>query len=62
LEDKKMETQITKEEFESFEMVKESGVTNMFDVMTVCSLSGLNRDKVVAIMKNYCVLRNTFGK
>jgi len=44
---------ITKEDFEAYERVRKSGVTNMFMVTTVCELSGLNRDQVKDIMKNY---------
>jgi hypothetical protein len=39
--------------FEKYEAVRASGVTNMFDVRTVCSLSGLERDEVMEIMKSY---------
>ena len=44
---------ITKEEFEAYEAVRESGVTNMFAVTTVEQLSGLPRDKIMEIMKTY---------
>ena len=44
---------ITKEEFEKYEKVRDSGVTNMFMVSTVCDLSGLTKDKVMDIMCNY---------
>jgi hypothetical protein len=44
---------ITKEEFESYEDVRVSGVTNMFAVNVVCSISGLSKEKVMAIMKSY---------
>lgn len=45
--------EITKEEFEAYEGVRQSGVTNMFMVTTVCELSGLERLKVMQIMKQY---------
>jgi len=45
--------EISKEEFEAYEKVRSSGVTNMFDVNKVCILSRLDRDKVKAIMKHY---------
>jgi len=44
---------ITKEEFERYESVKCSGVTNMFDVKTVMVLSELSREVIMDIMKNY---------
>ena len=44
---------ITKEEFKAFEAVRSSGVTNMFDVVTVQKLSGLRREKIFEIMKTY---------
>jgi len=45
--------EITKEEFEAYESVRESGVTNMFAVNVVERLSGLSRKKIIAIMKQY---------
>lgn len=47
------ELEITKEEFESYEQVRESGVTNMFDVRTVERLSGLDRKTIISIIDNY---------
>jgi len=44
---------ITKEEFEAYEEVRSSGVTNMFAVNVVQSLSGLSREKILEIMKTY---------
>ena len=44
---------ITKEEFEAYERVRASGITNMFDVRTVQTLSGLTKEKILAIMQNY---------
>ena len=55
-----METKITKEDFEAYEGVRASGVTNMFMVTTVCELSGLNKEKVMSIMKNYVELEERF--
>jgi len=45
--------EITEEDFESYVEVQRSGVTNMFDVRTVSSLSGLTREQILYIMKNY---------
>ena len=44
---------ISKADFEAYCEVQESGVTNMFNVNLVSQLSGLERDQVVFIMKNY---------
>ena len=43
------------------EDVRLSGVTNMFAVSTVSDYSGLSRDKIVNIMKNYSALRQKYG-
>ena len=42
---------ITQEEFDAYEGVRQSGVTNMFAVNTVSDYSGLSKDKLVSIMK-----------
>ena len=52
---------ITQEEFDSYEDVRQSGVTNMFAVSTVSDYSGLSQDKIVSIMKNYGALRDKYG-
>mgnify|MGYP001160527562 CR=1 FL=1 len=53
--------EITKEEFEDYERVRASGVTNMFDVRTVVELSNcLTRDKCLQIMKEYGELEKKY--
>lgn len=52
--------EISKDEFLAYEGVRVSGVTNMFMVTTVCDISGLDRDVVMEIMKNYTELANKF--
>ena len=52
---------ITQEDYQSYEDVRLSGVTNMFAVSTVSDYSGLSRDKIVNIMKNYSALRSKYG-
>ena len=47
---------ITQEQFESYVDVQESGITNMFDVRTVSAHSGLDRQEIMHIMKNYSEL------
>jgi len=55
-----MEIPITKEDFEAYEQVRSSGVTNMFNVTTVESLSGLTRRQIIEIMKTYDELNKKF--
>ena len=40
-------------DFNRYVAVQKSGITNMFDVNMVCNLSGLTREQVIDIMKNY---------
>ena len=40
-------------DFKKYLEVQESGVTNMFDVKTVSELSGLSKEDIKDIMKNY---------
>ena len=47
---------ITQEQFESYVDVQESGVTNMFDVRTVSSHSGLDKQEIIYIMGHYSEL------
>lgn len=44
---------ITQEQFEDYEGVRESGVTNMFDIRRVSDLSGLTREQIREIFKTY---------
>ena len=53
---------ITKEKFEAYVGVQESGVTNMFDVRTVGMLSGLDREEIMAIMQNYNNLKEKYNE
>ncbi len=55
-----MENEITREDFEAYESVRSSGVTNMFAVGIVGDLSGLSREKILTIMKNYGELMEKF--
>jgi len=52
--------EITKDEFGSYEAVRESGVTNMFNVSVVSDLSGLSKEKIFFIMENYEALEKTY--
>ena len=49
----KKKVDITEEEFKSYEKVRVSGVTNMMMITNVSELSGLDREKVIAIIENY---------
>ena len=52
---------ITQDEFQAYEDVRESGVTNMFAINVVSDYSGLNKDKIVSIMQNYGALYDKYG-
>ena len=45
--------EVTKEDFEAYKEVQESGHINMFDVKTVSRLADISEDKVFYIMNNY---------
>ena len=45
--------EITHDQFQHYERVRESGVTNMWAVNLVCTLSGLEREQVYYIMEHY---------
>ena len=57
----KME-KITKEQFGAYVDVQESGVTNMFDVRTVQSLSGLEKEQIMTIMTHYGELKDKYDE
>jgi len=44
-----------------YEMVRASGVTNMFDLNKVVLLSGLSKAKVLFIMQNYSLLNDKYN-
>ena len=54
--------EITQEQFEAYEDVRESGVTNMFDVKTVGDLSGLEKEQIITIMKSYGELKDKYDE
>ena len=53
---------VTEEEFEAYEDVRESGVTNMFDVKMVESLSGLSKETIMSIMQHYGELKDKYDE
>lgn len=54
----------TKEQFKDYLRIRDSGVTNMFDIKTVCMLSytELTRDICVYIMENFEDLIEEYGE
>jgi uncharacterized Fe-S cluster-containing radical SAM superfamily enzyme len=53
---------ITQEQFEAYVDVQESGITNMFDVKMVQSLSGLEKEQIMTIMTNYGELKEKYNE
>jgi hypothetical protein len=51
---------ITEQDFLSYEAVRRSGVTNMWAMDTVVSLSGLSDEQVMEIMRNFSKYRKTY--
>ena len=51
---------VTREKFEAYVGVQMSGVTNMFNVPMVMSLSGLSKEECLDVMKNYGKYREQF--
>ena len=49
-----------KDEFIAYEAVRSSGATNMFNVKMVEELSGLDRETIFSIMKNYSELAEAY--
>ena len=56
-----MTIEITQEDFQAYEDVRQSGVTNMFNTSVVSNYSGLSKDKIVSIMQNYGALHERYG-
>jgi len=52
---------ITQDEFDAYEDVRQSGITNMFDVSVVSDYSGLSKEKIINIMSNYEILSIKYG-
>ena len=53
----------TKEQFEDYVAIRDSGVTNMFDVRMVCALShtGLDKQICIYIMQHFGELAKEYG-
>ena len=52
--------EITKRQFQAYEGVRRSGVTNMWDVRTVQRLSHLDKDLILEIIKRYTELAEIY--
>ena len=60
--DKEMaKLEITEEQFTAYVRVQKSGVTNMFDLRNVISLTGLNKEQCLEIMSNYGELEEKYS-
>ena len=59
--EKMTEVSITKEEIQAYEDCRQQGNYNMFDLTNVGFETGLSRDKLLFIMKNYSRLMEEFG-
>ena len=53
---------ITKEQFEAYVNVQESGITNMFNAKLVGELSGLDKEQIMTIMTNYGELKDKYDE
>ena len=53
----------TQDQFEDYVDIRNSGITNMFDITRVCELSttGLTRDICIYIMKHFKSLAEEYG-
>jgi len=54
-------TEITKEQFTAYVRVQKSGVTNMFDLNNVKTLTGLDKNQCIAIMEQYSELDKKYN-
>lgn len=52
---------ITKQQFDAYVKVQMSGRTNMFDTRVVSAYSGLSREQIIDIMKNYSEYKAKFS-
>ncbi len=57
-----MENEITQEQFNAYENVRLTGLTNMLDIQAVSEYSGLDRMVVLDIITNYTKLKEKFQK
>ena len=48
-------------DYMKYEDCRESGVTNMFDIRNVMALTGLSKEQIIYIMKNYDALTKKYN-
>ena len=48
-------------DFIKFLDCRDSGVTNMFDITTVKSITGLSKEKIIYIMENFSELEEKYN-
>lgn len=60
--DEQAVTMITEDQFKRYERVRESGVTNMYDIGMVSTLSRLTREQILEIQENYSALSDRYLK
>lgn len=58
--EKTAQVHIDADQFASYEVVRRSGLTNMYAVNTVMDLANLTKDEVMYIMKNYKELHDKY--
>lgn len=52
---------ISKLQWKAYLEVQSSAVTNMFDIKIVSNISGLDKEHILYIMKNYSELKEEYG-
>ena len=57
-----MITEVTKPQFRDYVRIRNSGVTNMFDIKSVCALShtGLKKEHCIYIMQHFADLADEY--
>lgn len=55
------EIEISEDDFKEYESCRLSGLTNMFNLNNVELITGLDKDKIKVIIKNYTFLLNKYG-
>jgi len=53
---------ITKEQFETYNLLRMSGSINMCDVKSVCLMTSLERGVVLGIMRSFLYLNKKFSR
>tara|TARA_B100000902_G_C27249319_1_gene884359 strand:- start:577 stop:777 length:201 start_codon:yes stop_codon:yes gene_type:complete len=57
----KMDINISILDYIKYDDVRQSGVTNMFDIRNVMALTGLSKEQIIYIMKNYDALTKKYN-